>query len=213
MSLRHAEEPKNIVVLLQDNLGLSYFWKYIISEEDDEGPIHQNFHLLQFNPANQRERLVKRLGRRVGIQQQPELPTYATEAAKAYEYIRKNYNEGDSVVLLTDTDATTGIVVAAAELLVKCLLGNKAPPNRSENLPHFEPQDAGRKGIPVKCVIVGVTGSDCQDQHVTGLNETMLAKFPASIEYIVCWKCEDQSFSSCFTVREPTGHIKTKEVG
>ncbi|CAE6427169.1 unnamed protein product [Rhizoctonia solani] len=212
MNVGHAEEPKNIIVWLRDNLGLSYFWKFFIDQEDEEGRIRQIVHRQEFNPVNQRETLVKRLGRRVGIQQQPELPTYVTAAAKAYEYVRKYYNEGDSVILLADSDVSPDAVIAATELLVKCLLGNKAPPERLEDLPHFEPGDAGRGRIPVKCVAFGVAGFNYQDQDVTILNETILAKFPASIEHVICWKCKDESFSSCSTVRQPTGHIKTKEV-
>ncbi|EUC57302.1 hypothetical protein RSOL_217900, partial [Rhizoctonia solani AG-3 Rhs1AP] len=155
MNVGHAGEPKNIIVWLRDNLGLSYFWKFFIDQEDEEGRIRQIVHRQEFNPVNQRETLVKRLGRRVGIQQQPELPTYVTAAAKAYEYVRKYYNEGDSVVLLADSDVSPDAVIAATELLVKCLLGNKAPPERLEDLPHFEPGDAGRGRIPVKCVAFG----------------------------------------------------------
>ncbi|KAJ1305107.1 hypothetical protein OPQ81_000145 [Rhizoctonia solani] len=156
MNPQHNDESKNIIIWLRDNLGLSYFWKYFIDQEDEEGQIRQIVHRQEFNPASQRKTLVKRISRRVGIQQQPELPAYVTAAAKAYEYTKKNYKKGDKVVLLADSDVSPDAVISAAELLVKCLLGNRAPPKRLEDLSHFNPEDTEKNGVPVKCVALGV---------------------------------------------------------
>ncbi|KAG8704654.1 hypothetical protein FRC11_009691, partial [Ceratobasidium sp. 423] len=150
---------------------------FFIDQEDEDGQILQIVHRQEFDPVNQRETgtLVKRLGRRVGIQQQPELPKHVIAAARAYEYIKKNYQKGDKVVLLADSDVSPDAVINATELLAKCLFGNRAPPDKLEDLPHFEPGDAGKSRIPVRCVVLGVSGFSYRDQHVTALNEVLLA--------------------------------------
>ncbi|CAE6449320.1 unnamed protein product [Rhizoctonia solani] len=210
----NSEESKNIVIYLQDNPGPSYLWKYFINQEDEDGQICQVVLRQEFGPVNQRETLVKRLGRRVvGIQQKPELPKYVVAAAEAYEWIKKHYQKVIKLcTLLADNDVSPDGVINATELLVKCLFGNKAPPDKLEDLPYFEPGDAGENRMPVRCVGLGVEGFSCRDQHVTALNELLLSKFHPSIEHIICWKRDKHSLSSCSTLREPTEHIKTKEV-
>ncbi|CCO34140.1 hypothetical protein BN14_08232 [Rhizoctonia solani AG-1 IB] len=136
------------------NLGLSYFGKYFINQEDEEGAIRQIVHRQGFDPASQQEHLVKRRVRRVGIQQlRTKLPAYATAATKAYEYVKAHYKQGDTVVLLADSDTSPETVINASELLVKCLLGDRAPPDSPEELPYFNPGHGAQKQIPCQDLI------------------------------------------------------------
>ncbi|CCO35641.1 hypothetical protein BN14_09759 [Rhizoctonia solani AG-1 IB] len=144
------EGPKNIVVWFQDNLGLSYFGKYFINQEDEEGQIRQIVHRQGFDQASQREHLVKRRGRMIGLRQLPELPVYAIAATKAYEYVKGHYKQGDTVVLLADSDTNPEAVINASELLVKCLV--------------MRLKDRFLYGL------------NYRDQHVTALNEDMLSR-------------------------------------
>ncbi|GAB1521133.1 hypothetical protein RhiTH_004224 [Rhizoctonia solani] len=116
MSSQSIEEaPKNIVVWIRDNLGISH-------QKGEDGRICQVVHRRELNPTNRREPLMRRLGRRMGIQQQPELPSYVTAAAKAYEYVKENYRKGGRVVILADSDVSPEGVINAARLLAKCLV-------------------------------------------------------------------------------------------
>ncbi|QRW20667.1 hypothetical protein RhiXN_05656 [Rhizoctonia solani] len=206
MSSQSIEEaPKNIVVWIRDNLGISH-------QKGEDGRICQVVHRRELNPTNRREPLMRRLGRRMGIQQQPELPSYVTAAAKAYEYVKENYRKGGRVVILADSDVSPDGVINAARLLAKCLFEDCPPPDRVEGLLHFKPNDAGQNRIPIKSDIFGVSGFSDSGQHVTVLNEDLQAKFSSfSIEHIICWNCDDKSFSSCHTALTPAGHVKSKK--
>ncbi|KAF8714511.1 hypothetical protein RHS03_00324, partial [Rhizoctonia solani] len=180
------KEPKNIVVWIRDNLGISH-------QEGEDGRIRQVVHRQELNPTNRREPLMRRLGRRIGIQQQPEFPPYVTTAAKAYEYVKENYRKGDRVVYVarSDSDVSPDGVVNASQLLAKCLFGDCPPPDRVEGLLHFKPNDVGQNRIPIKCFVLGVSGFSDSGQHVTVLNEDLQ--------------------TNCHTALTPAGHVKSKK--